>query len=293
MLNLDKCALTLCISSRLCGEWKLKRTLQDVPEQSLVCIRNISKYASFLLIKVRVIGYIVRNCKGSTFICALKISTKHATKTQNKGEKKQFRFWAGALLKNSKGQKKKWPEPGPNGLGVSRRACRPLYQRWKSLKCVWNYLSSVFNKSPTPPLRLIVHTCIHTLTLHKALTHHLRTNMNAEDRYLHKHTQTRTHSHVSCWLLSRYKVIFLKLTKECGCLSLLTPYYFSSAPHTFIHLTACIAHLLYFCHLLIWFCDVRWPIWTNTHLRSSAEQLQHHKLLKIIWVIICLSHACP
>ncbi len=30
---------------------------------------------SFLLINVRVIGYIVQNCKGSTFICALKMST--------------------------------------------------------------------------------------------------------------------------------------------------------------------------------------------------------------------------
>ncbi len=51
---------------------------------------------SFLLIKVRVIGCIVRNCK------VLFVNTHNIYKTcfYKIKKKKQFRFWAGALLKN-------------------------------------------------------------------------------------------------------------------------------------------------------------------------------------------------
>ncbi len=68
MLNLDKCAL-MHIQSFVRRVEAEARFTGHGRARAITCIRNISKYASFLLIKVRVIGYIIRNCKGSTFIC--------------------------------------------------------------------------------------------------------------------------------------------------------------------------------------------------------------------------------
>ncbi len=57
------------VSNSLYGEWKLKRALQDMetPAQSLEFFSVDTP--PFLLIKVKVIAYIIRDCKGSTFIC--------------------------------------------------------------------------------------------------------------------------------------------------------------------------------------------------------------------------------